>query len=322
MNPDQSPQSSSSREHFTPDAVEGNHYYLADYYRDQLLSAAQEIARDAVLPEEVVSEAQQILLKGGIGEKQVGDERVARNGANEAEQRQYLAEMIVRDPESREAAKAIIENDVCGFHATDSVALSGILEAGGLRSTRSMRADGLSVPTGEHQYQPPEGQGSISFGNLARTKDILTQYAGPAKVVRKDHAQVVSELDVMIESSNAMDRATLSPREIANLETGLADFAALRKKITEGPQSLVSTMARVRFPVAFGVSRGPIDRADPNRLLSAASHLGEFRPAEEKVELSELPVVAVPREVVEPVKKLFEMFGYPDTVIVSLEALE
>lgn len=319
---DRSPQSGSSHERLTPESVEGNYYYLADYYRDRLVKTAREIARDEGLPEDVKTEARQILLEGRIGEKKVGDERVARNGASEAEQRDYLAAMIIRDPESRMAAEAIVGNDVCGFHATDSVALSGILEAGGLRSTRLMRAEGLSVPTGEHTYQPPEGQGSISFCNLSRTKEILTQYAGPARVVRKKHGDVVADLDDMIASSEATDRASLSAREISNLETGAADFAALRKKIVEEPQSLVSTMAQVRFPVAFGVSRGPIDRAHPNRLLSAASHLGEFRPAEEKVELSELPVVAVPREVVEPVKKLFEMFGYPDTRIVSLEALE
>lgn len=307
--------------------------YGGEYYLDELRETIDEY-ESLDFPTDIKAKVTEILTHGSIDGNRIGLEDVNRNGYAELQERRYIAGMISAGGEMQEAAETIVEAGVCGFHATRSTALAGILEAGAMKTAERLNHEGALMITGEHIYQKVEGQSSISFSNLAHAKDTINQYAGSLQVKRYSIEEIVAkkeaelkELDAEITSPDNRSEglANHEGKMIAKMRVFYNQEQQALEHIVKEPHSLFSALSRVNFPVVFGISAEAVMKREDERttrhLLNGASDLGEFRPNGDEIFVEELPVVAVPREVIAPVKELFARFGYKDQKVIAIEAL-
>lgn len=321
-NPEEARQWAADREAaqamLTPDNFNfGGYQELAREFSEKIGS----VQTNESLDEDTRGEAIEVLTKGTLSGAEIGSSYVNRNIVSEWNEREYLANMLMSGDQSKEAAKAIIEKGVCGFHSTRSQALAGMLESGALMSAYALNEKGHIMVTGEHYYQKPEGQDTISFSNLAESRNAALDHAGEHGVKVRAHETVLEDMRAAMNQMSELDDGSRSD----NIKQAVGRYQAAIQSLEANPDSLFAALNKHEFPVMVGISKDYIeeseDRREKSHLLRGVSHLGEFRPVDTEIPLAALPVVAVPAEVVAPVTELFRMFGHPDTKIVAFETL-
>lgn len=264
---------------------------------------------------------------------------VSRNADDQLDCRETLASWKVRQPAIYEAITA---QNVVGFHGTRSATLAGLLEHGGLMSTRHSTGLGDKAPVmtaGEHIYQSPEGQKGVSFSNLAHL-DSAGNYAGSGESHRRTPDEVVANLDYQITEFEKYARQfeATGGKMSAVMRSAAARIQKARQEFVTKPDSLASVLMKHDFPVMVGIDgtyiaehpyyekrqsqpgTGDASTAEylddrHRQVWLGVGDMGEFRPVGQFIPTEALPVVAVPAERVESVQTLFKMHETPVTVV-------
>lgn len=306
-------------------SVENFKFGGVDYMRGEFTDAISMVADNKSLDDETKSQAIEILAKGTLGGHKLGHSDVNRNISDEWFERQYVANILLSSPDGKEVAQAIAEKGICGFHSTRSQALAGILETGFLMSARTLNEKGHTMVTGEHYYQKDsQGQESVSFSNLAYSRDAALNHAGKQAVTIRDQETVVRDMQRVIAELESLATESTSK---ADLLTAAANrHKAAVDRILSDPDSLFAALSKQEFPVMLGLSKYYLDETETRRtsgraMVPGGSHLGEIRPIDEQIPADALPVIAVPAEVMGHVQELFSVYGYKDTKIVAIEPL-
>lgn len=293
---------------------------LSDYHNQLLTNALASVREDVGTPEQKSAKTE-ILANGTLSGHEIGMPEVYRDAGAAVRDRIWMSRLVDSAPE---AAQILAEREVVGFHATGSYALAGLIEGGALLSGRQLAESGKASISGAHDSHV-KGQGSISFGILSETQHNSEQWGDPDEVISSE--EVIVKLKNDIDQSESLAQEFVEGNKMRtqlqrlgnNMRQALAEFEA-------HPNSLAATMMRHKFPVAIGVSRSFVRQTEATRLsgdlLIGQSYYGEFRPAADALPINEVPVIAVPPEKIEPVRKLLALFNHEHVAVVSLEAMK
>lgn len=291
--------------------------------KDYFSTAIEKVRSATGIDTETRHQAAEVLKIGELDGHTIGMDDVNRNVVNEWDERTYIARLLIAGPEGKAAAEAIAEKGICGFHSTRSQALAGILESGKLMAASRVEENDQHMVTGEHIYQGGNDQAMISFSNLAETKQSALNYAGYHGVKERDHQTLLQDMRNKVGQLSEYVGEDTPFSRVARAYARRHEAAI--QHIEENPESLFAILSKHEFPVMLGISKEYVLETERTRqkhhLLQGVASLGEFRPADDIIPLDALPVIAVPEEVIAPVTELFRTYGYPDTKVVSFEAM-
>ncbi len=236
------------------------------------------------------------------------------------DKRLRILSVLERDPD---AAKAIVANNIGGFHGSQSGSLWGVLNHDGLLSAAEARTRGQLLSNGERTYSKRGGQRSISFADYREARSIA-QYAG----VETDRISV----EMLQEQYNQLVRAAQESEEqwgvdhpfVYNAKNAVNDLAAQIEFMKSNPNSLETWLMQENFPIAYGLSLKDIetvatlnDGDRENKIVERVSSGidGEFLYMGDHVSLDHLPVVAVPERYIEDVRRIFAINGKSAKII-------
>lgn len=289
-----------------------------EFATEPLESALAEVAANSDTPEQKSLETE-VLANGTYKGHPVGLRELSYGAHSEALDRIWLSKVISNDPET---GKLIGEHEVVGFHATSSVALAGLVESGALKSGRALQEEGKAVVTGAHDAA--KGSSAISFGSLEKTDQNVSSWAGPERM--RTSEEVAEELtNSAAETESLAAEFVEGSKQNTRLKHVAENFRQALAEFQADSNSLSATMMRNQFPMAIGIARSYVEATEPvrehGRFHNGQSYMGEFRPASENIPLEALPVIGVPKDKVEAVKKLLEIFKHDNVVVVPLESL-
>ena len=224
-----------------------------------------------------------------------------------------LMHLYKGDPE---AAVAIAENHVAGFHGSRSSMLYSFLEHDGLLTAAAAREQGINIASGERRYAPNGGQADISFADWSEPLSIASYSSvSEPKTIESMQEAIDHWKDYLHVTYN---NQPLLPAVRRNVETIIADNEEQLKFVQENPHSPETALILEDFPVAFGVdvSSYPVvpgaRTADWEELRgvlnprTSGDITGEFAIHDDRVPAEKLPVIAVPAGKVEEVQALFD----------------
>jgi hypothetical protein len=269
-------------------------------------------------------EALDVMMTGKLFGRAIDNmEDFSRNGGILLDARTAFAEMLTRDPE---LARVLVENDIVGFHGTRSAAFAGILEQGALLSAAEAKRRGIAHVTGEHIFQRKEGQGSISFANLADSRHAF-HYAGSLEAQVKTTDQVITDFDDDIATIEAkLAEEGLGERYRSVIETALDETRRTKEEFIINPGSLQADLLKDSFPMLLGIRRETVFEKDEEipdswyPMQGTSSDYNEFRAGSEHIDLDKL-MVAVPRDRIDKVKALLQQYGKTNAIVVPMEPL-
>lgn len=287
--------------------IEKDFWEMTDFEKTMLVRAGVELSR---MPG--YSQTQHdILLSGKDGDRDLATDSVTRNAWEGVVIRERLARMSLESPTTYEAIR---DGAVVGFHGTRSIALAGVLTHGALRSARRMQedSDGSLMASGEH-YSSKGRQPRVSFSNLSDVQPPLS-YSRAGNNRTYTAADRYEELQKRLETSEESLRKGWLSKEAG--DTLVEGHRKSMEELTERPGSLASELLMNDFPVLFGVSdtfvrdaeNGPEAAGFGGGTITGQSAQAEFRPLASEVPLNALPVVAVPEDRIDLVKRLFAQY--------------
>lgn len=269
-------------------------------------------------------EALDLVMTGKARGKDIDSINVGltRNAGNIMGIRQTIAELMSNNPD---VANLLIDNEIVGFHGTRSSALADMLSAGALLSASEAKRRGIKHLTGEHIWQRPEGQNSISFTTLEDVGNAMQYAGGDNREMTLD--EVINKLkwekQETIELSNESGRGERL-KEVLDVRVRETDDSI---KFLEGnPDSILAEMLKANFPVLVGIGVEDVYAGRENRkqrwrpLDGTTSGYNEFRAAGESIDLDKT-VIAVPKDKIARVKELLKASGKTNTVVIEIEAL-
>lgn len=274
----------------------------------------------AAVPQARKETARKLVAEGVYKDISVDYELVARSSRDLLQSREFLADVVLRDPE---VANTLVEKHIVGLHGTRSIGLLGIIQTGGMMSAVALRKAGYPVLAGEHAYQYDEGQKDISFASLAGVQRTLQSYAASHRQEHRSLAQVASVLQQETANLEAGVNRSTDPRRIALFRTMIRDRQQALRGVQEHPNGLYAQMLQHDFPVLIGICRDALESQNEKSraaLLQSEAGLKEFRIAvDEGIPLRDTPVVAVPKRYVDWVAGRMHEFGNDDVVVVPIE---
>ncbi len=219
-----------------------------------------------------------------------------------------------------DAAVAITENHVAGFHGSRSSMLYSFLEHGGLVTGAEARKRGLNPASGERRYSPDGGQTDVSFADWSETQSVK-RYTGVSEPKTiEDLQKTIDDWKAYIDVS--YDGKPVLPEVQRKVETIITDNERQLKFVQENPNSPVAGLILEDFPIAFGIdiSEYPVvpgawDRETGKELRGVLNPVtggdieGEFSIHDDFIPQEKLPVVAVPSGKIEEVQAMFVASG-------------
>lgn len=294
----------------------------------ELKERAQELCEMEEISDPQRTLAEEVLGRGTLNGYDVSEQDVLRGSDDISSARMFFANMIALSPEAAVTAATIAERNIAGMHFTRGIALDGIVRHGGIVSTKELYERNEPVGSGEHIYQPSEGQPDTSFSNFAAIQVAMDQYAGKMGLVSRDHE---SALKTLHEDLNEIDKfleqgKNLDERTRGHLLRAREGKRTISEDVAQHPDSLMAWLCRYEFPLAFGVSADFVRTAEKSRtslpyLGFGPSELGEFRPAASEIPMDALPIMAVPEELVPILQSYLEQQGFHHTKVVPIEHL-
>lgn len=295
-------------------------YYVGPYNTEHVNQTLQEIAKSDDTPEQKGAEMD-VLVNGKAFGHEVGLASIQRGASDVMDDRHWLANVMHADLET---AKVIAEKHIVGFHAANSLTLAGFVEEGGLISGKELDRRGRATPNGQHDAYT-DGQGTISFGKLGATEINTRNWAGPNRT--HTHEQATQQLhDAVAQAEDDVASQKEGTRGHTLLSNILRNQILARDTYLSNPNSLAATLTRNQFPVVFGVTAEFVKAQEESRtkgtlMTPRGSEWGEFRPNANEIPVNALPVIGVPADRLEGVRKLLDQFGHQDITVVPLESL-
>lgn len=211
-------------------------------------------------------------------------------------------------------ARAIVVNQVAGFHGSRSGSLWGVVKHNGLLSAAESRRRGQLLTTGERTYSAQGGQPMISFADFSKN-DSIAMYAGsrsqPFRIedLEKNYNELLAAAESARQSWGEEHPFCRNALLVAQ------DTLQQIQQLKEHPDSFESWLITANFPVAYGLSVKNLDsvemlhQKEKGKIVERVSSGidGEFLLMDDRADLEHIPVVAVPQEYISIVQEFFNM---------------
>ncbi len=300
------------------DYVAPSEYGFSDHTLIDHIKDVNEMAQNNFPPESL-----EIMLKYTFRGKELADlTQIARSAKDIMQVQKALAWMYKEHPRT---AETVIARDIVGVHGTSSAALVGILEHGSLLAAAEAKQRGVVHATGEHIYQEPTGQDTISFTTLADTGNAL-HFAGPIAGKHRSRAEVIDRIDRTISElgKELKDKPHLGRSYRGVLEVMIKEQGHIKAEIEQNPDGLMAQLMKDDFPVLFGISRESLfagsEKKKPNwsPINGTSGDYEEVRAARSDIPLEEM-IMAVPATRIDKVRKLLEDYGKKGVTVLPIE---
>lgn len=287
----------------------------------QLKSMAIEALKDPNLSDYQRRQIVEVLTKGTIDGGVVGWPRLSEGPGDDARVRMQFAAMSERSDAAARTAEVFAKRGVAGLHFTTSAALDGIIRSRELMSVHRMLQSGTKIVSGEHVFDDSkEGRADISFGSFDKLRDLIRTYGNQKEVRTVTNEEAIKLLN---------HQAHQVLRLLGVVKGGIKQHAFQRAAnslldpidmIRRDPDSTFAFLNRNHFSVAFGISTDYVKKVGCDYVSSS---FGEFRPRSSSIDLSRLPVIAVPGSMISLVRELMNTQGIPsgENTIVPYEHL-
>ncbi len=278
----------------------------------------------------IATESQQditeIALSGTLGGVEITPVYGKSNVGDPFRKVAQLLGIYNQDPET---AKALVENRIAGFHATQSSALYGIVTHKAILSAQTARSRGTVLSSGEKLFSSVEGQQSISFGDW-RAPETIAQYAESGMQYNSVEGieRRVQELQTLEAEMGHLDQ---DGRMRTNIRQSIQDLRETALLIQKNPKSVQSRMLLANFPVALGVNVDDIPAVDlivehnkaRNEIVQRVPGdiVGEFMYFGPEMPLDRVRVIAVPKEKIKETKIFLATHGVDHIQVVDISPL-
>ena len=230
----------------------------------------------------------------------------------------------------QEIARTIATKHIAGFHGSGSPALLSVLQERALLSRRESAERGITPMTGELMWA---SENAISFTDWRDVPTLqlytITEGAQTLEGLQARRTEVATGLSA---AASEYGTDSIQYRGVLNY------LAALEAQIgtlsSVAPDSDEAFLITANFPVVFGLDVSGYELDDtmrvPKPVAGEAATLrtaalvgptGEFLALGGRVSLEHLPVIAVPAEHIERVRKILQRRGVQNISILPLEPL-
>ncbi|HSW79427.1 MAG TPA: hypothetical protein VLG47_01495 [Candidatus Saccharimonadales bacterium] len=269
---------------------------FAGYKRDETFAQAESLVANA--DDQTVRDAVEVLTNQTLG----GIELAENLGRGHPYKLAQLWNILLREPET---ARALISNQIVGFHGTRSGALLSTIRSGFVQSAQESVRQGTLVSTGERIMAPSDGHDFVFFGDWGAPETIASYSARSGPRTLEDMRQELYERWDELDNWQGPEwQKPIKDRMAQSLDAEI-EF------IEQHPSSIEAQLMLANIPISLGLSNDgytvynsphdvlPDNDSKQNAIIEypypISDIVGEFA-VERRVDLRRFPILATPKE--------------------------